>query len=352
MEYTSGPWTCVHTGCKSRKHAGVLVMVHTRLALPSQIRFEHLVKGRLIHVRVPLKTSDHRHLHVLGVYQKTHENNDKTTPQQRQQIWQAIHKCLGQEALLAALDHPQEPTHLCKIALVRQAVSAHISAQQGLDGIQSLHAVLYQACCKVFPRAPAQPRRVPWQTDQVQAGVKDMWQRWRAFKQVRKQGLRGWFQAWKAWKAFDVCYREHQRRCKAARRAVLLEAMQEAEAHAARHNARGIYQIIKRIAPKQDRRRMQLRVLCFEHLYSTVRPSRISASDRPGAGSPVHTSAARHRQGQGNTVAAFGGRLCSREEGANKEQGLMTPSLSASSESRLGERDLDREASPLEQRLR
>ena len=96
MEYTSGPWTCVHTGCKSRKQAGVLVMVHTRLALPSQIRFEHLVKGRLIHVRVPLKTSDHRHLHVLGVYQKTHENNDKTTPQQRQQLWQAIHKCLGQ----------------------------------------------------------------------------------------------------------------------------------------------------------------------------------------------------------------------------------------------------------------
>ena len=397
MEYTSGPWTCVHTGCKSRKQAGVLVMVHTRLALPSQIRFEHLVKGRLIHVRVPLKTSDHRHLHVLGVYQKTHENNDKTTPQQRQQIWQAIHKCLGQlpvrdsvvligdlntplrpmepwvgkevgarpanppddvaeletilqahslvalntwypasggshtfswgkartqidfvfakqgdaatiarqvkplhrfhvgaarqggayhiplqcllptgrphwirsgpkpppsvdqEALLAALDQPTEQTNLCKIALVRQAVSAHISAQQSLDGIQSLHAVLYQACCKVFPRAPAQPRRVPWQTDQVQAGVKDMWQRWRAFKQVRKQGLRGWFQAWKAWKAFDVCYREHQRRCKAARRAVLLDAMQEAEGHAARHNARGIYQIIKRIAPKQDRRRMQLR---------------------------------------------------------------------------------------------
>ncbi|CAE7857487.1 unnamed protein product, partial [Symbiodinium necroappetens] len=31
-----------------------------------------------------------------------------------------------------------------------------------------------------------------------------MRRKWRAFKQVRKQGLRGWFMAWKAWKAFDA----------------------------------------------------------------------------------------------------------------------------------------------------
>ncbi|CAE7306460.1 hypothetical protein AK812_SmicGene42218 [Symbiodinium microadriaticum] len=53
---------------------------------------------------------------------------------------------------------------------------------------------------------------------QVQAGVKDMWQRWRAFKQVRKQGLRG------------------------------------------------IYQIIKRIAPKQEE--LQLLQEHFQHRFA------------------------------------------------------------------------------------
>ena len=92
-------------------------MVHTRFALPSQIRYEHLIKGRLIHVRIPLRTSDSRHLHVIGVYQKTHENNDKTTPHQRQQIWQALHKCLGQlpvrdsVVLLGDFNSPLRPLH-------------------------------------------------------------------------------------------------------------------------------------------------------------------------------------------------------------------------------------------------
>ena len=99
----------------------------------------------------------------------------------------------------------------------------------------------------------------PWQQHQVQESIQHLWSKWRAFKQVRKQGLRGWFQAWRAWKAFDKQYRTHQKRCKQARRAVLLQAMEEAELHARTHNSRGLYQIIKRLAPKQARKRMQLR---------------------------------------------------------------------------------------------
>ena len=85
MEYTSGPWTCVHSGCKTRRHAGLLVLLHSRLVAPSQVRFEHLLKGRLLHVRVPLQTADCRHLHIIAIYQKTHDPSDKSAPQQRQQ---------------------------------------------------------------------------------------------------------------------------------------------------------------------------------------------------------------------------------------------------------------------------
>ena len=95
MEYTSGAWSCIHSGCKTHKHAGILVAVHSRVALPSQLRFEHYLKGRLLHVRVPLQTSDSRHLHVIAIYQKTHVVSDKNTPVQRQQAWQALHKCLS-----------------------------------------------------------------------------------------------------------------------------------------------------------------------------------------------------------------------------------------------------------------
>ena len=398
MEYTSGAWSCIHSGCKTRKHAGILVAVHSRVALPSQLRFEHYLKGRLLHVRVPLQTSDSRHLHVIAIYQKTHVVSDKNTPVQRQQAWQALHKCLSrvpardsivltgdfntplacmppfvgpfvgtplshppddvstlevlmqtfrltalntwypnpggvhtfsfgkarsqidyimvrlseastlarqvktlhqfqvgaarrggayhsplqtnlavskpywvntghrtkpcidQEALLSALDHPNKAHNLQKIAQIRQVVATHVAHHSDLQGVQSLHQVLHDACCTVFPANKTLITSAPpWQQPQVQAGVRNLWSKWRAFKQVRKHGLRGWFQAWRAWKDFDRNYRAHQQRCKQARRAVLLDAMYEAEQHAQTHNTRGIYQILKRLAPKQARRRMQLR---------------------------------------------------------------------------------------------
>ena len=68
-----GHWACVHSVCRTHKHAGIMVLVHSRVALPSQLRFEHLLKGRLLHVRVPIAGPDRRHLHIIAVYQKTHD---------------------------------------------------------------------------------------------------------------------------------------------------------------------------------------------------------------------------------------------------------------------------------------
>ena len=112
---------------------------------------------------------------------------------------------------------------------------------------------------QVFPARAAQPREKPWQTLDVQVGVRELWATWRAFKQVRKAGLRGWFLAWRAWKNYDRQHREHRRRCKQARKHKLLEAVTEAQTCAYKHDARGLYQVIKRLAPKQSYRRLQLR---------------------------------------------------------------------------------------------
>ena len=299
MEYTSGPWSCIHSGCKTQKHAGLLVAVHTRVAFSSHLRFEHYLKGRLLHARVPLQTSDHRHLHIIAVYQKTHVVGDAKSLTQRQQVWQALHKCLNRipardsiavvgdfnaplrclsphvgpfvgaelshppddvpdlevilqtfrltalntwyptpggdhtftfgkarsqidyimvrlseastlarqvrtlhqfqvgaarkggayhsplqaqlaisrpcwvysgrrpapcidhEALLYALDNPLDPINLHKIAQVRQQVATHVAHHNNLEGVQSLHRTLHNACLQIFPAGKAAAQHAP-----------------------------------------------------------------------------------------------------------------------------------------------------------------------------------------------
>ena len=36
MEFTTGPWTCIHGGCKSRKEAGILILVRQSLVPASR----------------------------------------------------------------------------------------------------------------------------------------------------------------------------------------------------------------------------------------------------------------------------------------------------------------------------
>ena len=94
MEFTTGPWSCLHSGCKTRKQAGILILIHHRVAPPSQLRFDHVLLGRILHVRVPLPGKDSRHIHLIGVYQKAYDQK-ATTPDQRHQVWQALDRCLS-----------------------------------------------------------------------------------------------------------------------------------------------------------------------------------------------------------------------------------------------------------------
>ncbi|CAE7707358.1 acnA, partial [Symbiodinium necroappetens] len=115
MEYTTGQWSCIHSGCKTRKQAGVLILVHHRLAPPSQLRFEHILQGRLLHVRVPLPGKDSRHIHLVGVYQKAYDQKTASL-EQRQQVWQAIDRCMARIpardslALMGDFNTPLKPS--------------------------------------------------------------------------------------------------------------------------------------------------------------------------------------------------------------------------------------------------
>ncbi|OLQ10650.1 hypothetical protein AK812_SmicGene5616 [Symbiodinium microadriaticum] len=247
MEYTSGAWSCIHSGCKTHKHAGILVAVHSRVALPSQLRFEHYLKGRLLHVRVPLQTSDSRHLHVVAIYQKTHVVSDKNTPVQRQQAWQALHKCLSRvparDSIVltgdfntplaslpphvgpfvgAPLSHPPDDVTTLEVLMQTFRLTAlntwypnpggvHTfsfgKAKSQIDYIMvrlseaSTSARQVRTMHQFQVGAARKGHRPVHCIDQVQAGIRNLWCKWRAFKQA--------------------------------------------------HNTRGIYQILKRLAPKQ-----------------------------------------------------------------------------------------------------
>ncbi|CAE7236597.1 unnamed protein product [Symbiodinium necroappetens] len=94
---------------------------------------------------------------------------------------------------------------------------------------------------------------------------------------LMKQGLRGWFQAWKAWKTFDRQYRAHQKRCKQARRAVLLQAMEEVRKRMQLRGNDG-----QMLTPDQE---LRLLTQHFSHRFRATQPADVTMATRTWEGS-------------------------------------------------------------------
>lgn len=125
--------------------------------------------GRLLHVRVPLQTSDSRLGKLFTSASAGHPPDDVSTLEECILSPLARSKrCINSRWALPAEDIAQSP------ALTRrQVVATHVAHHSDLQG--------------------------------VQAGVRNLWSKWRAFKQD-----------------FDRNYRAHQQRCKQARRRMQL----------------------------------------------------------------------------------------------------------------------------------
>ena len=63
-EFSSDDWNCVHSG-SGESQAGILFLVHKSLAPQSQLRFNHLCPGRLLHLRIETQPA----IDLLGTYQ-------------------------------------------------------------------------------------------------------------------------------------------------------------------------------------------------------------------------------------------------------------------------------------------
>ena len=114
---------------------------------------------------------------------------------------------------------------------------------------------------QIFPTSPQSPQLQPWQDPSLQSTVRDMSQLFREMR-CRTRSLT-WreqmFQAWRSWAKFQRLFTLHKK-CRAKLRRQRLQAQLDAAKQAAdRNDARALYGIVRRLAPKQAKRGIHLR---------------------------------------------------------------------------------------------
>ena len=85
-QWEDAEWSFLHSATDTPKSGGLLVMVARRLAHPSQLGYESVAPGRLLHVRVH---GDSHALDLLAIYQFADYRN-ATAQQNRDKIWVAL----------------------------------------------------------------------------------------------------------------------------------------------------------------------------------------------------------------------------------------------------------------------
>lgn len=95
-EYKIPGWSVISSPDPQHRWAGVAIYVSEKLACHSEIRFQELVPGRLLHVRIPLGNNNQRtHLDIINFYQWAWDNDvRKQRLEKRQLVWQRLERLL------------------------------------------------------------------------------------------------------------------------------------------------------------------------------------------------------------------------------------------------------------------
>ena len=128
------------------------------------------------------------------------------------------------------------------------------------DDRSALDQALSALTAQHFPRAARQSSSSPWQTCQVRQSIRRLWQARAALLRLdTPTDLASIFRYWKHSAAVAACSRDCKRAGRQARKQKLLRAIDEAEQAKHQGDLRGLYQVVKRLAPKQTHQRVQLR---------------------------------------------------------------------------------------------
>ena len=94
----------------------------------------------------------------------------------------------------------------------------------------------------------------------VAAIITNMWKQWVLIKRTScGRGLQSIFRRWKVWAAYFRQYRTYKKQCQERKKQYLRDKMAEAEIASRKHDLRGVYNIVRSLAPKAPRRRTQLK---------------------------------------------------------------------------------------------
>ena len=138
---------------------------------------------------------------------------------------------------------------------VSQALQALMQGRP--SSAEEISACLLQACCQVYPasRAPQQEDRM----HMVRGPIAAMWTTWRELRAVRGSTLRAIILTWRLRVRFKAQKRIVDRASRAQRKLRVHTLLEQAEIDDCRHNARGLYATVRKLAPKQRYKPLQVK---------------------------------------------------------------------------------------------
>ena len=125
---------------------------------------------------------------------------------------------------------------------------------------EGINTALNAACARYFPQIRKPKDVAHHANDAVLRPIKHLWQLWRSFKQVQREGddLKCCFQVWRAFQSFKKQKKVVQKAGRESRKAKVDTLLNEAAAAASRQDMRGLYQVVRKLAPKQEYKRVQI----------------------------------------------------------------------------------------------
>ncbi|CAE7374534.1 unnamed protein product [Symbiodinium sp. CCMP2592] len=237
----------------SDKVAGLLVMLSTRIVQAGDIQFHAVHQGQ------SKTTPEARRAQVIANFPvaawRDGANHHPVeafvlAPRAVRRLHPKAndgHVRFNQDALLQDIkkEHPSEA-----LAGLRQMVA------QSMTNANDANEVLLQAAARHYP-LPPRPAQPPTQPEQLAIFAKHMWAIFRQMTAQRKTA-RAVFMAWKLWAQFQQAHSIHKQRAKARTKERRDELLTQAQEAARQGNAHGLWRVVKQLAPKAPRKKLQL----------------------------------------------------------------------------------------------
>ncbi|CAE7208423.1 unnamed protein product [Symbiodinium sp. CCMP2592] len=145
-------------------------------------------------------------------------------------------------------DLQMEPTPA--LLALREEAAARI------QGAEDANKVLLEAAIKHYP-TPPRPQTPPSQPAALANCAKHTWAIFRQMK-AQKRTAKGVLTAWHLWTRFQQAHKVHKQRSRRRTRDKRDELLAQAQQAAEKGNTFGLWKVVKQLAPKAPRRRLQL----------------------------------------------------------------------------------------------